>query len=300
MKFITKIWVVLILCLAGGSAAVMAKPFPSNTGPLKISFFSEGPNAHRTQADWPQGTYRIPDSNVFIADLQGDENLSPAKQESDETGRTTLVGEGTEEKPIRWSDLGPSLALDSEALAQKCLEEILAQEKGRFSPAEEDEKANLKISPYLVFSHVDKGKTRLWVILKVTYGDPRSDRPEWKGRYIASLGLARTYLGENGWTGQGGKLLQHAAEWDMRTALQVMMKDLDGKLRPENSPRQKVKGCWAFYHKALSVDAQILSKGPDKLIVLPMVGDTEYFSGVNILPDDFTEGELADPHAMLK
>ncbi len=299
MKLNKNIWLMPLLFLAG-CAGMGTKPFPAVTGPVKISFFTEKSNSRRYVADWPVGTYRVPNTNVFIADQQGDENLSPAELEANLAGKNTVVGEG--DTSVLMSDLAPSLGLDTEDMARKTLKDTLAQGKGedRYRLAEEGEEGSLKIFPYLVFSHVDKGKSRLWVVLKAYYGGDDRDHAEWKCRYVTSLGLARTFLGENGWTGQGGKLLQHAAEWDMRTTLQVMLKDLEGKLRTENPPRQKVNGCWAFYHKALSVDAQILSKGPDKFIVLPLVGDTEYFSGINILPDDFTESELADPHALLK
>ena len=282
-----------------GCAGMRLQPFPAPTGPVKVSFYSESPDARHDKAEWPMGTYRVPGSNVFMADLQGDEPLPYGELTRNAEGKEKVVGEGAEGSNLTTGDLAGSLRVDTVELAQRCLGDQLAQEKekGRFTLVEGGEGTALRIFPYLVFSNVDKGKARLWVVLKASYGEPGA--PEWECRYLSGLGLPRTFLGENGWGSRTGKQLQKDVEWNLRAAFQAMLRDLNGKLRLDNPPRQNVRGCWAFYHKPLTVDAQVLGRTPDRWIVLPVAGD-EYFSGINVLPEDFTEDGLSDPHQRLK
>jgi hypothetical protein len=181
------------------------------------------------------------------------------------------------------------LTLDTQKMTQKCLSEALAQGSGgdRFVLAGENEESTLQIVPYMVFSFVDKEKARLWVILKTSLVDNNFNQVDWKCRYIAALGEPRTFNGQDGWASLQPREIEAEAIRDTQEAVRAFLADLQGKLRNEQAPREKVNGCWVFYKRPRKVDVKFLVRGDRDDIVLPMVGDGEYFAGVNILPKDF-------------
>lgn len=281
----------ILLCFSlSGCAGVMTQKFPDEQGKININVLAkEDVKQHRVIQDWPFGTYRIPNSNVFIANVQGDEDMMLPDFFFGLAGVAVAGGDiaGNSKKKIK--DFEARLTLDTQKLGQRCLAEALngADDQKRFVLTDKDGETTLRVSPFMVFSSVDKEKARLWVILKASLIDNNFNRVEWKCRYIAGLGKPRPFKGEDSWGALKDGELEKETELDMREAARVMVEDLQGKLRDDKAPTEKINGCWVYFKKPLRVDGKSFFRDDREEIVLPLVGDDEYFAGINILPKDF-------------
>ncbi len=119
------------------------------------------------------------------------------------------------------------------------------------------------------------------MVLKVEWFDSFLNSNVWYCRYISGVDAPRPLAGKDGWTADNGD--------SMRAALAAFLDDLNGKLKDEKIPKQKISGRFMFYKNPLTVDARILRQTPDWDVILPMVGDDSYYAGVNIVPKDFIE-----------
>jgi len=267
------ILVSVLLSLSAGCAGIMTKPFPDQTSQIKMMVLgqekSEQPNFFPFH-DWPNGVYQIPDSNVFIANVQGDEDMIAPDILFGVIGIAVAGGDIAGASKNKLGDLDNRVNFDAPKITQTCFQEALGGLSGtRYFLTTDSDEASLQIFPYMVFSFAGTEKARLWVILKASLIDGNFNQVEWKCRYIAGLGEPRPFQGKDSW---------------------VMLLDLEGKLKNGQSPEEEASGCWAFYKNPRQVKIKMLSSDDQEDIVQPLVDDDEYFAGVNILPKDFFLG----------
>lgn len=164
---------------------------------------------------------------------------------------------------------------------------------------------DIQIVPYMVFSFTDREKARLWTLLDVYMVDqPEREKdflsnpkrkPDWFCRYVVTDGKSRPMTGLKGWFEEDSTVLKDTCSQEVKIAADVMLEDINGKLRPDKPPVEKINGKWVFYFTPREVDARIFEKTENREVVLPLVGDSDYFAGVNILPKDFAEPHKSNP-----
>ncbi len=159
--------------------------------------------------------------------------------------------------------------------------------------------SDIQIVPYLVFSFVDKERARLWTVLNVILIDhpnreadwmsnPKKN-PDWFCRYLVTVGDPRPLTGVDGWFTKGPGTIERTILKEVKSAVDVMLEDITGKLKDDKAPVEKMSGKWLFYLSPREVDIRVLKRTDNTDVVIPIVGDGEYFAGVNILPKDFAE-----------
>jgi hypothetical protein len=124
-------------------------------------------------------------------------------------------------------------------------------------------------------------QVRPWVFLKTSLKDGAGEE-KWKTRYIVSLGQPRALAGPNGWAPGDGSTLRAAVDKGLRTAVDLMLRDASGSLARTERP-VKIRTQWPWVKEAMDVTADVLEETPDRLVVLPKVGDVSVFAGVNVL-----------------
>lgn len=330
MKFQKLSALLLLVCLLGGCAGVMTKPFPDTENGLKVG-------VQRHQLVWlgmvPPGTTRF-EKNIFFSNfydpqpggsdffwlldamLAGPGNIPEiagrlpegALDEIPDLNQTAddclkkEMGLAPTEDRLAWMEPTYEQVKPDKSI-QKLLDKWEAQgnhwikDYVLYSPTLP--LSDVRILPYLVFSFVDREKARLWTVLMVVLVDqPERDQgylgnpkknPDWFCRYAATDGVARPLAGDGGWFGEGSNAVKKTASQEMKNAVDVLLDDLHGKLRSDKAPVEKINGKWLFYFKPRQVDARILRKTETGEVVVPLVGDNEYFGGVNILPANFEE-----------
>jgi hypothetical protein len=159
----------------------------------------------------------------------------------------------------------------------------------RFSLSDNPDGKPLMLTPYVVFSYVDEKTSRLWVVLKVVWMNNYLNTKEWTCRYFSGVDTPRPMTGEGGWTENHGALMTQALNENLKLAAQVMLEDLNGQLKDEKIPKEKMRGHWAFFKSPVTLDVQVLKKAPEWEVVLPQVSDWDYFAGVHIISNDFPE-----------
>ena len=276
----------LISLLYSGCSTVMTRPFPDLDGDLKIGVTDKRANS----GDWDEGSYHLDKANVCFSKAEGDKGASDAQVLFGIIGRAIAVGDeaGSLKEMIK-GDEG-TFSLDLGSMTREALKNELGSIKNaeRFSTDDDWNSAPIQITPYVVFSFVDKEKAHLWVVLHLEWIDQGSKQNKWNCRYIAGLGDSRPLTGETGWTSNQGELLQTTVKKDIRVALQVMLDDLQGKLRSDDVPKDYVGAQWMFHKSPYFVQAQKLKTTDDWDVYLPQVEDEEYFAGMNIAPKDFS------------
>jgi hypothetical protein len=275
----------LAVLFCGGCSTVMTHPFPGQEINVTIGVTDQKTG----DEDWAPGSYHLPNANVCIARGQGEEDADKAQAFFGLIGRAVAVGEsaGAIQKIIQGQE--DKFGMDMENMTKDCLDQELAFTKGfdRFSTGKDWKTAPLQITPYAVLSFVDETNARLWVVLKVTWTDPTPNGKNWNCRYLVGLGDPRPLVGEGGWCASDGNLLETMTVRDIQLALQVMFDDLQGKLRNDQVPQINSPAQWMFYKDSHPVLAQLLRSTPDYDIFLPIVEDTEFFAGINIVPKHF-------------
>lgn|GEM_PF-2487217 len=274
--------------LAGGCATTMTKPFPDMKGQVSII---DAPKDPVYMYDWAPGTYHIPDSNVYIAKLQGDEDTAVGAVLFGLVG-TEITG-GNIAKTVKKDLQGAEkeLQFNLADITDEAIKNALSGPEtfGRVTFNGKPGSMALVINPYVVFSYVDETTSRLWVVLKVEWIDYNFNLKEWYCRYIAGVDKPRPLTGEESWTANKGELMKAALAENLKLDTEVMLEDINGKLKDDKIPMQKIRGKFMFYKKPLNVDVRVLKRDEDWDVVLPLVGDDSYYAGVNILPKDFNE-----------
>ncbi|HJT23417.1 MAG TPA: hypothetical protein VJ873_02510, partial [bacterium] len=171
---------VLLLSLGsmvcGGCASIMTKPFPDVTSRFNLTVVEQTPLNHQgwPYDDCPPGTYHIEGKNVFVASLQGDENVAGAGAAFGLLGAAIATGDlaGSVKKKVAGSE--SLLCPDIQGMANECLKEEMEKnpEGARFIYSTAPGNNPILIIPYLVFSFVDDANANLWTVLKV----------EWRGK----------------------------------------------------------------------------------------------------------------------
>jgi hypothetical protein len=283
--------IVAYLCGLGGTQ-VMAGPFPDTKSQIPILVLTQVMDDQTNLSpnkDMPRGIYHLPHSNVYISDVQGDDDLIAPAILFGLLGVAIAGGVMAGDDKNQVQDFENAITLDIPDIAQQSMVEALNAGAGgrRFALGAASGDACLQIFPYMVYSYAGKEKARLWVILKASLVDYNFNKIEWKCRYIAGLGRPRPFKGPDSWGSLSQVALELEAVQDTQAVVQVMMEDLTGNLRNDNAPQEDINGCWAFYKNPHKATVKVLSSDDREDVVLPQVGDETYFAGVNILPKNF-------------
>ena len=284
----------LVLALAGlftgGCAGIMTQKFPTDAGRIQVLVLPTGQDyesEHHGVQDQPLGVYRIKDSNFFVSNVQGDDDLAGTDFFFGAIGDAIVSGDiaGSAKKQVK--DFEGHLNLDICAMAKQSVADAMAKGAPTTEFTMSPQDTSLQITPSLVLSARGQKTARLWVVLKACLADNNFDQIEWKCRYIAGLGKPRAFQGKGGWDSLPPKAVQAEVLADTNEAVRVMMLDLAGGLKGDKALEKDMMGCWVFYKNPRQARVRVYASTDKEDIVQPLVGDKEYFAGVNILPKDF-------------
>ena len=288
MKNFVYVFLLALGFLNAGCSTVMTRSFPGTEDSYQIAVTDK----HAPEGDWAPGAYSLGKTNVCFAKTQGEKDPDTAQALFGLIGRAIAVGDmaGELKKMIQGQD--EIFTLDLKGITQENLKRQLhsSDADSRFTAAPDWKTAPLQITPYAVFSFIDKEKARFWLVLRLDMIDPASKygKKKWSCRYLVGLGEPRPLVGDGGWASNNGKLLETTVQKDTALAVKVMLEDLEGNLRTGKEPKDGLWANWAFYKKAQWADIQKLKSEKDWDIVLPLVEDEEFFAGVNVVPKDFS------------
>jgi hypothetical protein len=279
MRAIVGLVLLSAVTLAGCSQA-MRLPMPEAKGPVAVKVSAERPSKAN---DMPPGIHQVPDTSVYIAGYQGE-----AMKVGMHFGLIGMLAadaaaKNTSEKKAEGAK--SQLQLDMRVATERILAEQLRRADGnRVVGSGARQNGVLEVVPYLVVSSTGNDQVRPWVFLKTTLKDGAGEE-KWKTRYIVSLGRPRALTGPNGWAADGS-VLRAAIDNGLRTGVELMLRDASGGLPRTSARAAKIRTQWPWVKESIDVEVDVLEETPDKLIVLPKVGDVAVFAGINVLDKD--------------
>jgi len=278
----------LVMSFGGGCASLTTKPFPRPQDRLGLLPTNDVP---KETVDLPIGVYRIPDSNLYIANQQGDHALVGASALFGLVGAGVAAADTEGKNKSEVAGFEEQLGSDVPKIAEDLLKKRMVGKRAeeRFFLSDDPANSPIQITTYAVLSFIEDKRWRLWTVLKVDYFPSGYGNREWYCRYISGTERPRPMDGPEGWSANNGKNLRSSLEKNLSNSIDVMLKDLSGGLRPEKPQQIRSRGRWMFYKKPQENTVTVIEAGTDRSVVLPQVEEDEYFAGINILPKDFEE-----------
>jgi hypothetical protein len=170
--------------------------------------------------DWPGGVYEIPDTNVLISDVMGDESTLGSQAALGFIGHEIEGGKiaGATQEKIKGFE--KDLNLDLPAMAKDCIQYEYNQikDKGQIKYSEKPDESEIQITPYAVFNFSGDTQSQLWAVLKVELNPFNHHFDDWKCRYIVGLGPFRPMGGEGGLTADQDKILKQDLNYNLQMA----------------------------------------------------------------------------------
>jgi hypothetical protein len=236
-------------------------------------------------SDMPMGTYRVPKSQVLVSGYQ--------------TGNFLAIAAGLPWAMFDAADTsgGKSAVHSSEDMlhitlpteGQRDLTKLLAKPEfsGKFTVMPSADAAVLSISGDIVLQFFDDDAAMLpYVILRARLTSPR--RPSWSMRYIASIGPARPFAGQTGWTANDGAALKNSVSAALERAQAVLLKDVSSPYARDEQHKVAVDGYYAFLKPRLRVVGYALDENADWIAFSPILPGTSLLAGVNIMDKSVT------------
>jgi hypothetical protein len=239
-------------------------------------------------SDITTGVYRIPDSSTYLSGHQkgGDvAMLFGLLGVLAENGINKNRGEHIIE------NAQGALKVDMPLRTRSTLKEKLVyhhlEEVYRLSAAA-IKGPSVTVLPYVVLTFTSETTVRPFVILKVSLTDP-TGRPTWWTRYICAAKEQRALEVTDGWSRDGGAFFQAAVACALDTAVDVVVRDLGGKLPRPSASGTKLKTHWAFAKGEIEIQGELIEKNENDVIFAPKIGDVVVFSGINIFEPDLVQ-----------
>jgi hypothetical protein len=236
-------------------------------------------------SDMPMGTYRVPKSQVLVSGYQKGNFIAIAAglpsaifAAADTSGGKAAVQSSEDVLHMTLPDEG-----------QRDVTNLLAKPEfsGKFTLVPNPAAAKLSISGDIVLQFLDDDASmRPYVILRARLTSPR--KATWSMRYIASIGAARSFAGENSWTANDGVALQGSVSAALERTLQVLLKDVSSPYSRDEQHKIAVDGYYAFLKKRLQVVGYSLDESTDWIAFSPILPGTSLLAGVNIMDKSIT------------
>ena len=287
---------ILVMCAAslllGGCATFnRAKPAPHQSQPIKVEFTTADLSGW---TDLPEGTYRVPDSQVIISGHQkggatpavlfGLIGLAVQNAVNSNAGKNAT------------KDAGDVLHISLTAEAQSVADAMIAGDPfaKTFSSDASPSAPTLVISSAVIMTFVSDTDVLPYVVLKATLTEPKSTAPKWTTRYIASAGLPRPLTGDRSWASDGGKDLRGTLSMELQRAIRFMLLDVASPYQRDDKRLTMVEGHFPFVKKRLETVGYELTEDQQSISFVPKLGDAVVFSGVNIMEKSATMYRAAE------
>jgi len=266
---------------------------PAGNSRLAVQVSEELPSG---MSELPVGVYQVPDTRIYIAGHQRGQGVGMAfgligvaiaHAANQERGKG-LVGNA-----VLKSDIG----IATQAALDAKIKE-LGVERAYMAPAGApvDKGAyRLSVAPYLLLNYVSDTATRPYVILRASLRDAAGTEVWWS-RYVSTVNDDRPISGDNSWSSDDARPLREAGTKALNAAVDVLVRDLAGKLPREAARDAKLKGRYAFLQSDLDLPGKLLGAEP-YVIFVPKIGDVVVFAGVNIFPKELVQVSDAPPPA---
>ncbi|MCB1105600.1 MAG: hypothetical protein KDK74_12775 [Cephaloticoccus sp.] len=190
----------------------------------------------------------------------------------------------------KFGDEAAQSETDLVTLTQTQVEQLEAEGKAPHWRLSDATMANLRLSPYAVFT-VDKktGLARLYAMLRAEI--PGTDgKPTWSGRYFARAPGEYLLDGEDGWMSQGRFV--DGMEMALERVLKVCVADTNGTLM--EGRKITAKGRFAYLNIDLELRGIVVDETPDTIIARLLVGDVMVMAGTHVLDRADFEIKAAD------
>lgn len=266
-----------VTTMAGCATFHNADPFPKEQKQVSVDVSKEMPS---TWSEMPMGVYVVPNTRVLVSGHQSGQNTAMlfgvlgvlVNGAMDAERGKTLLGE---DKGLGAHDLVTATEqLVKDGIAADTTSNL------KFGSGSTGT-AQLTLLPFTVLSYVNGTDVRPYVVLKTTLKDATGTQV-WSSRYISASAEARPMSGENGWMGDGAKLLKQAVEVSLKRSVDVMLRDVSGKSLRDPSKWMYVGGQYAFVKQPMKIKGNLVIDEPDYIAFTPRLGDVVVFTGVNI------------------
>jgi hypothetical protein len=272
--------IALTALLAAGCGHAMSTPMPDVKGTISIRVVNE----EMPFPQLPLGTYRIPDTAVYVSGHQDEAYPAETARVFGLLGIWMAHGAAQHIGETKTKDAQTHLSVDLVALAEQSLADELARKDyaNRIAPGGEATGGSLEVIPFAVVTFISQGRARLWVGLKVSLVGPDGTRV-WKTRYHAGVGDDRRLTGEESWTADDGTLVRDTIRRNLRLVLDALLRDASGQLRRGPSRGYRVSAQWLWFPNLYTRNALVLEETDEVVVVLPDVSDDSQIVGVSIL-----------------
>lgn len=155
--------------------------------------------------------------------------------------------------------------------------------------------AQLKLSPYALFTVLPSGKARLFCLLRAEIPGPSEGDPKWSVRYFARAPGEYLIEGNDGWMAQDRFATGMKAA--IRRAMQACIADTSGKLK--GSRATQAKGVFPYMNTdKFPLPFIIVQEGEQEVIAKLAAGDVMVMAGTHVLENadyTFTPATFKDP-----
>jgi hypothetical protein len=280
-------FVAFALLLNGCATFNMMKPPPE----VKQTFSVHVSKGQASRMTMPIGAYHIPDSSTYISGHQRGEQaavmfgglLGAAIAASTNKSRAKEMIASVEES-LKLDMITPTNSILTAKIKEHSLENMLnisgdASAKGTQS---------LSLQPYIVLTYVSDMVSRPFVVIEATLVDASGSKI-WGSRYLSTVNDDRTLAGENGWGSDSGKPFRDVVARALENAVDIVLRDMVGKLPRAMAKEVKLKARFAFMNQDIEVTGKLIESNDKTVVFVPRLGDLNIFAGVNIFEKDLVQ-----------
>jgi hypothetical protein len=284
-----RILLAIAVVLLGGCATSnfdRMNPLPEHKQKIAVSVSSSRPWHH----ELPNGVYQIPDTRIYLSGHQRGRpaGISAARalvlhSAGQSRGKELVGGAGS---ALKTDLVTATNAVLADKIKQHGVERAFMVAEGTVTK----DAHSLSVLPYIVLTFVSETKARPFVVLRASLRDAGGKEIWiWWSRYVSVVNDDRPLTGDDSWSKENAKALREAVASALDSAVDVLARDLTGKLARSLAKDVKLKGRYAFMSNDIELAGKLVGTDEKEVIFIPQISDHAVFAGINIFPKDLVQ-----------
>ena len=266
--------IIVLIQMLGCSTGRLLSP-PPQSELIAIEFSDE---SFSTLLDMPMGVYQVPNSQVIIS---GHQKVRSIESIIGPSGFNLKTAENADSEDSAIHILKLNLTESAKYMARDLIADPVLSQSYTYLPAKDAPYLDVKTRVILTFENEELSKP--YVVLHAALKTGGTNFIIWQGRYIASSGPAKPVTGEDSWMSDDGEALHANISKNLKTAIEVMMRDVASPYPRRANKLVSVKGHYPYVGPQLQIVGYHLDEDANSLTFLPKLGSSMVFAGVNVV-----------------
>ncbi len=266
--------IIVLIQMLGCSTGRLLSP-PPQSELIAIEFSDE---SFSTLLDMPMGVYQVPNSQVIIS---GHQKVRSIESIIGPSGFNLKTSESTDSEDSAIHILKLNLTESAKYMARDLIADPVLSQSYTYQPVKDAPYLDVRTRVILTFENKELSKP--YVVLHAALKAGGTNFIIWQGRYIASSGPAKPVTGEDSWMSDDGEALHANISKNLKTAIEVMMRDVASPYPRRAKQLVSVTGHYPYVGPQLQIVGYHLDEDANSLTFLPKLGSSMVFAGVNVV-----------------